>query len=422
MSLSEAELAASAPIELVAPPQVAGFKDQMTVVVLVGSNIFNMFAITALAPALSLIGAHFSGNSNLGPLALIFGNSGGGALVAQLMITLLGIGTMVGGPVTGWLAARVGNRNLLCIGLAVYAATGLAGLIVDAPTSFLLARFFQGMAGAAIIVAIMSMIGDRYQGDARAKFLGFQGAIVSASGIFSLFVAGLAAEWGGWRAPFALFLPAVLMIPLVLYAAPSAPPKRVERAAPGQGIRVLLKLWPFYLMLVPFYMAAYMTTVHLSFVLAGDGVTRPQTQGLIMTASMVFNVVGAMSYGTLKTRLGRRWVFVIILGIFAASDLLIGLWANAHGSSVGCWVAGLAGGLMTPFFTNAILDRTDPVMRGRAIGLMYTMMYVGDFLNPFFITPLRVSIGNHPTFALVGAILAITAVAQALVRRSPVEG
>jgi MFS family permease len=418
MSLGEAELAAAAPIDLAQQADTRSLRERLVPVVLVGANILNMFAVVTLSPSIALIGRHFTGNSDLGPLALIFGSNGGGALVAQLMITLLGIGNMVGGPIAGFLAARIGNRNLLSLALILFTATGVAGLLVDAPLSFLAARFLQGIACAAILVAIMSIIGDRYQGEARAKFLGLQGAIVSASGFVALFLGGEVAEWGGWRAPFALFVPAILMLPLALFALPPTPPKRAESAAGGWG--VLLKLWPFYLMLIPFYMAAYMTTVHLSFVLAGDGVTRPQSQGLIMTASMVFNIIGAMSYGALMAKLGRRWVFVIILGIFGASDLTIGLLANAVGSTAGCWVAGLAGGLMTPFFTNAILDRTGAAMRGRALGLMYATMYIGDFLNPFAMTPLRLQIGNHPTFAVVGAALAAVTLLQALSRRSPV--
>ena len=418
MSLGEAELSAAAPVELARSTDTHSLRDRMIPVVLIACNILNMFAVVALSPSMAVIGQHFTGNSDLGPLAFIFGSKGGGALVAQLMITLLGIGNMVGGPIAGFLAARIGNRSLLSLALVLFTTTGVAGLLVDAPLSFLMARFLQGIACAAILVSIMSIIGDRYQGEARAKFLGFQGAIVSASGFVALFLGGEVAEWGGWRAPFALFIPAILMLPLALFALPATPPKRAESAAGGWG--VLLKLWPFYLMLIPFYMAAYMTTVHLSFVLAGDGVTRPQSQGLIMTASMVFNIIGAMAYGRLMTNLGRRWVFVIILGIFGASDLTIGLLANAVGSTAGCWVAGLAGGLMTPFFTNAILDKTGAAMRGRALGLMYATMYIGDFLNPFAMTPLRVQIGNHPTFAVVGAALVAVTLLQALSRRSPV--
>jgi hypothetical protein len=50
---------------------------------------------------------------------------------------------------------------------------------------------------------------------------------------------------------------------------------------------------------------------------------------------------------------------------------------------------------------------------------MYTMMYVGDFANPVFITPLRQHVGNHQVFAIIGIVLAAGALAQALSRWTP---
>jgi hypothetical protein len=74
---------------------------------------------------------------------------------------------------------------------------------------------------------------------------------------------------------------------------------------------------------------------------------------------------------------------------------------------------------MTPFFVNIILNRAPEAARGTAIGLMYTMMYVGDFANPFVITPLRLQVGNHYVFALVGMVLFAFVLGQALVRWTP---
>ena len=50
---------------------------------------------------------------------------------------------------------------------------------------------------------------------------------------------------------------------------------------------------------------------------------------------------------------------------------------------------------------------------------MYTMMYVGDFVNPFVITPLRLQVGNHQVFALVSLALFAVVLLQALVRWTP---
>ena len=423
MTIEEAQGAAAQPIVAPASGTVAGLRERASFLVMVGGNIFNMITLTALAPVLALIGDHFADRPDAMAIAGVFGKGASGPLIAQLMITLLGIGIMVGGPIAGWLAERVGPRRLLCGALALYAITGASGLWLDGAASLLGARLAQGFVSAGIATSIFMMIGQRYEGAARARILGLQGVVLAVSGLVSLISAGGLAEIGGWRAPFVLYLTALPMLGLVLFSSSAAPAREVSpRASDAVAVPSgsLLKQWPYYLMLVPMSAASYMTAVHLSFVLAGDGVTSPGTQAVIMTASMIFNIVGSVYYARIRARFGRRWVFVMILGIFGAGDLLIGFSPNAVGSAAGCWVAGLAGGLMTPFFINVILDRTDSAVHGRAIGLMYTMTYIGNFLNPFIITPLRAAIGNHSAFAVVGVGLALAAGLQAVTRRSPV--
>ena len=415
MSIGEADIQ---PVVTVGAP--AGLRERASFVVMVTGNIFNLLWLTALSPVLAIIGDHFSNRPDAEAITGFFGTGASGPLVAQLMITLVGFGFIVGGPLTGWLADRIGVRPLLVGALALYAVTGATGLKSDDPATLLFARFVLGIAASGIGASVFAMIAQRYQGEARAKILGLQGAILSASGIVSLVAAGGLAEIGGWRGPFSLFLLAVPMLGLVLFSAPVASRASAAQGAKAAAKGALLRQWPYYVMMVPMSIASYMTAAHLSFVLAGDGMVNPLIQSVVMAASMILNIVGSAYYARINARIGRRWVFVMILGFFAAADLLIGLIPNAVGSSIGCWVAGIAGGLMTPFFVNVILDRTPTQVHGRAVGLMYTTGFIGNFLNPFLITPLRTHIGNHPTFAAVGAAIAVAALVQAMTKRSPV--
>ncbi len=59
----------------------------------------------------------------------------------------------------------------------------------------------------------------------------------------------------------------------------------------------------------------------------------------------------------------------------------------------------------------------DPDSRSRALGFLYTATYIGNFLNPLIMTPLRREIGNHQVFLAVGVLLAFATAAQALVKR-----
>jgi MFS family permease len=421
MSISNADMAGTNPLALPAEiGRVALFRDRAAVFIMLTGGVLNVLALVAIMPAISAIAGHFAAHAGPdGTLMTIFGYRLGVQLSTQLMITLLNIGIMFAGPLLGLVAERVGYMRVLPVALGIYAVAGSAGLYLDDPKGLLLSRLVIGLAAASISICCYSLIGDRFQGTERSRMLGYQSALVMVFGLIGLFGGGYIADYGGWRAPFAIYLLAVPMMLVALVAAQPAA-RHPNDAAKAPSIRVLLPMWPLYLVLIPFNLAAYMTSVHLPFVLTGDGITRSSMQGNIMASSFVLNIITALLYGRIAARLSRRWIFVLLVGIFATSDLIIGLSNGWVGSMIGCWVAGLGGGIMTPFFVNVILNRAPEAARARAIGLMYTMMYVGDFANPFFLTPLRLQVGNHQVFAFVSLSLFAVALIQALVRWTPI--
>jgi dipeptide/tripeptide permease len=65
-----------------------------------------------------------------------------------------------------------------------------------------------------------------------------------------------------------------------------------------------------------------------------------------------------------------------------------------------------------------LLQRAAPEVRGRAAGFMYSAVFLGDFINPLVITPLRTGLGIHHAFLVVAGVLAMGAVVVML-RRGP---
>ncbi len=380
------------------PP--AGVRNRLSTFILLTSLSFNMLLLSAISPVLSTIAAHF-------------GSGGGAALKAQLIITFSGIGIMVGGPIAGWLGDRIGLRRLLLLALALYGVMGSAGLYLDSATALLASRVLQGMASAGIGASTFAMLGNRFSGAERARFLGYQGAFIAAAGAATLLITGEVARIGGWRAPFALYLTSSLMIGLVFLARfPKSADSVGRDGAPPRPSIDLLPMWPTYLMIVPMYVAAYMFFLHLSFVLAGDGVTSPVIQSRVLTAITIMTIVGGLLYGRIVEQVGTRWTLFLILATMALSCLVVGFSHGVFMAVIACALAGLGGGGLGPYVTNLVLGQAPPDLRGRAMGFLYMAMYVGDFLNPLFVTPLRGAIGNHAAFAVVGGLLALGAAAR----------
>ena len=398
---NEASLPAGA---LPGPPAVT---PPAVYVLLLVAGMFGGLMQTALTPGLAVAGEHFGGG-------------GAGAITAQMIITLAGVGAMIGGPLMAVLARRAGIRNMLLTALALYAVGGSAGLVVESRYLLFASRMLQGAASAGIAIAAATLIADRFTGAARPQFLGLQRAFLAATGFGALLLAGQIAENFGWRAPFAMFLLAVPVMLLVLFAGPALDKARVEE--PGrQPLRdVILPLWPVYLTLLCIFTASYTIYLNLPFVLAAEGMKSPAMQAQILAAGTACHFVGGLLYGRLFKALGSHWILVLTLGCLALCNLLVYVAISPMWFVAACGVAGFAGGAMMVFATNLLLTRATPAARPQAMALMLSALYLGQFLNPMITTPLRLAVGNREAFLIMASLLLAFAASQLLLgsRRS----
>jgi MFS family permease len=399
------------------PAQVGGVRDAVGLFVILSSISFNMLAVVALLPVLPMIAAHFADH----PLAIFLGglfHSSGSQLFAQTLETMSNIGILVGGPIIGWIADRTGRANVLFYALGVYGIAGAAGLFLDYPPLLLTSRLLQGFGSAGIAVTTYSLVSERFEGAARSKVMGYQQIFVSLMGFVAVPAAGNLGERYGWHAPFGLFLSALIMLPVALATVPRGAALAPQSSSKSGGsIRALI---PIYIMMVPLLIVANMTNLHLPFVLAGDGIVGAKAQSHILMWTSIAYLVGGVLYGWVTTPLGPRRMLCLILAILAANGLAVGL---THGAQtvVGVALGGFASGFLVPFTTNLIVNRAAPEARARALGFMYMANYIGSFLNPWITTPIRTHLGNHEIFLAMGILLAVTALAQSLTRRSPVN-
>ena len=98
-----------------AAPLAANGRERLLVAVLLSAAPCMALMFVLVAPVLSSLAAHF-------------GHGTTGALIAQMIMTLPGIGVILGGPITGWLVERAGTRRTLFASLIAYTLAGLGGL------------------------------------------------------------------------------------------------------------------------------------------------------------------------------------------------------------------------------------------------------------------------------------------------------
>jgi len=89
------------------------------------------------------------------------------------------------------------------------------------------------------------------------------------------------------------------------------------------------------------------------------------------------------------------------MAVTAGGGTVAALSANAGGVILGFAVMGIGAGLIEATSALLILSRAPERLRARAVGLLLSAVFLGQFLNPLIVDPLRTSLGIHGAFLAV---------------------
>jgi MFS family permease len=158
-------------------------------------------------------------------------NASGAAVQLILVGYLLSYGVSV---VTGArIGARIGPRAAFLIGLAGFLAASLAAGLATGPWLLVAARVVQGAAGAVMVPQVIVFIQRVFDGEARARAVGYYSLILSVGVLAGQSIGGALVSADllglGWRPLFLLNLPVGLV---VLWLARRHLP-RLERTGAG---------------------------------------------------------------------------------------------------------------------------------------------------------------------------------------------
>jgi MFS family permease len=362
---------------------------------------------TVMGPVLPMVSAHFGA---AGPPIVIpaLGIAIDSTLFAQLVGNLPSFGLMLGGAPTGLAIDRFGARNVLIAGFLGFALFGSAGLYVESAEVLLGSRLALGFAAVACAGATIWLIGARFDDRSRARVLSARNILGGVGGVASTFAAGHIASQHGWHGAFALYLAPLAIVPVALLTLRPASPgsHRAKADAPRDSLRHLA---PIIASIVALSIVMMMNTTQLPFLLTENGLASPDARSHVMVVGSAATMAGSVLYALIGPELSLRWNYSLIALALGAGVAAIGLSHGALLASVGCGLTGFGAGMLAPHFIRIVLGRAPAAARGRAVGLAFSAIYFGDFVNPFVVHPLAVAIGIHQAFMLIGGGVAVTA-------------
>jgi MFS family permease len=326
-----------------------------------------------------------------------------GVFLAKQVLTICGLGMLVGSPLIGWAVQRVGYRPILLTGLVGFICFGAVGYFTVNPWALLASRFVLGLATAAILTPSFSLVAYYFEGQMRARLLGFMAGSLAFFGMIISPIAGWVASTMGWQASFLLF--GAGLIPFIgAYFVITAKDgsKAAVRAEGAQGDKAPLRdLLGIYVLIAWFALVSINPAAQIPFMLSAQGITDPQLASLIILEIFSAKLITGPFYGWLSARISMWSIVALMFLFFAGGHFVAGAMRGLSPALGGTWLIGVGTAMIQPVGAAYIFARFPLSTHGSAIGGLFGCMFLGPFINPLFMTPLNAVLGMGGAFVAV---------------------
>jgi EmrB/QacA subfamily drug resistance transporter len=142
-------------------------------------------------------------------------------------------------PIWGKLSDLFGRRRLFQLGVAVFLVGSAACGFSQTMTQLIVARAVQGLGAGALVPLAMTIVGDIFTLEERAKMQGLFSGVWGISSIFGPLVGGFITDQLSWRWVFLVNLPVGIAAAIIIGVALREPPRHEKPSIDYLGATVL---------------------------------------------------------------------------------------------------------------------------------------------------------------------------------------
>ncbi|MBS0504091.1 MAG: MFS transporter [Proteobacteria bacterium] len=330
-------------------------------------------------------------------------------VTVTMALTILGLGVLIGSPLGGWLADRLGRHKVMVCSGVIYGIAGCSIMFAGSLEHVILGRLILGIALGAMGAAAYAVIGDAWDAAGRNFWSGLVTALGTLAGMTLSIVAGLLADTA-WRTSFSIYAIGFVAAALAL-AGIAGGGSSGSASHKGPLLGIPLRLMPAILGfgLIAGSIATG-TAAYLPHRMVEVGLMSSSGRAVAALSGAGAVVIVSIAYGWI-----RRFVSLDLAFVLAAVGSAIGLSVMAFGPtpfavSLGLGIEGLGIGLMIPSLMIYAIELSDEANRGRVIGVMKGAVFGGPFLVQFLLDPIRLRSGASPVLAILAASAVVMAI------------
>jgi MFS family permease len=351
-------------------------------------GVLASFALTGLAPVLPAIAEHFTNFPNVG-------------FLTRLLVTVISLTAVIGGPLAGLCADFFGRRRIFLIDTVVYAIAGCAGVFVDNLYALIGTRVILGLAAATSASIMLAIIATRSTGTARARWMGYISTVSVLCTATLIPLSGFLGSYG-WRWPFLIHLVSLLPFAFAFHGL-----ERDEIRSANQRDKPRFSLanrGAFGLVATAAAVGALQATpmLYIPFHIRELGVEEPSRIAVAVTLWTLGFAMTAFFYGSIRRRLSIASVFSLAFCASAISLLSITFVHTYEQMLIAVYVTGLSGGLLPPNVFNLGSETGSDSQRGQMMGLARAGLYLGPLVMQLILEPMIKHVDANMAIRVLG--------------------
>ena len=363
-------------------------------------SLLTVMAGAAVAPALSVIQAHFAGSSQL---------------FVQMIISVPALFIVITNFLFPKLCRRFGAKTLVLTGLLLYTAGGCAAGVFDNIFLVLLMRALVG-AGVGIIMPLSTgLLAYYFRPEQQAALMGYSSAMNQMGGVIATLLSGLLANLS-WRASFLVYLMGLVSIVLCLIYLPNdkitqdAPAKAEDDGHDSLKSSGMFRANFVYILAMFLLMSTFfLYPANFALETVSEGVIPQRGIAVIMAGMDLVAFCGGLLFVCVKRLLGGRTKFLAPL-FFLIGYLLLSLIGGWAGTLLGSVFVGFANGAGIPFLMSEASMKAGKGAATTVMPLISAALYLAQFLSPVLMSLVTAVFGGTVShlpywFAIVLSIL-----------------
>ena len=371
----------------------------------------HFFILIALTGGLAILSSTLSKTPVLPLFALALNASP--AEIGWIVMASTIPGILVSYP-AGALSDYLGRRRVLLASLLVFATAPFLYLWVESAWQLMAVRFYHGFATAIFGTVATAAIAQRYTTDRAAKLSTYSSVTIVGRSI-APFLGGFLISLASFQAVYiACAISGVLALATGWWLRDMASPATTTLVLPRfwNSLRTVLR--DRRIMLVSIVEAAQYLVfgaleAFLALFAASLGMS-PWQIGMLLGVQLVSIVFAKPLMGKLSDQVGRKQVIIPGLVVGAVSVVLLPFAPNFWGLTAVSLMFGLGFAMVTSSTAALVADLTQDNRFGSSMGVLRTVMDIGQSIGPVLTGWMVVYAGYQSAFTLLALILLLGAV------------